>query len=597
MALRCAACGRLSRDEIYCEHCRVELAPSPELPPPHCPLPPAGVTLTLTQTRILAHASNHLHLETEAGAWRVHWLGPAAWERWRDDLERRQEVALPSLPPVRYQEDGDGAWVIAPAGLALAAPWAGSDAEDALTELNRLVEFLHALAPALESLHTLDQTWLNFDPLELELATRASTSVAENTLRFTNLDLALFQRGEIDARARLRPHFLAPEILRGRTAEVGPASDVYHLGLFAYYWLAGLLPEGFPGLGLEAFGYRLPPLRTYAPWIPPGLARVLRQACAPLANQRPQRPAQVVLALEEVATRWQRRLHHEGDLSWEIGAHTRVGRTKGALGRENEDQVLVRTFSEPERALLAVADGISTCDVGTGRLASWLTVNFIDNAFDKDCAKDDFLARIPQVCLASANALVGWAIKKGYSQQLQDGADLMGTTLTAAWIQGRDLHVANLGDSRAYLIDDLDVEQLTVDGDLGSGLLAQGYPPETLVEIGGMAKALRECIGGCRVDPDGTIGVHESLLEPGLFQLPLLPGDVIVLCTDGLVDEGMFLEPDTLRQIVRTHYHRPAQEIAEVLADCADALQRLPSPMEPDGYGDNVSVIVVKVTG
>lgn len=594
MALRCAACGKLSRDEIVCEHCRQELGgPPPELPPPWCPLPPKPVALALPQTRLLSRPDNYLHLESDAGAWRVHWLGPTAWTRMRSRLEKRLALALPCLPSGNYLEDAEGAWVFFPAGAPLPVPWLGDGGHDALGELGRLLEFLRALHFALEALHTQGLVWLNFDPLELELAGPPLATLPESPLRFTNLDLRLFRRGQLDPLARLRPPFIAPEVLRGKPQEIGPATDVYHLGLFTYYWLAGLLPEGFPGLGPEAFGYRIPSLRIYAPWVPPGLARVIGQALAPLPGQRFARPAQYLLALEEVVTRIVGRIRPTGKVSWEVGLHGRVGRTKSALHRENEDQILVQNHTD--RALLVVADGISTCDVGSGRLASWLTIEQLRKAFSAADTGETFSARLPELCHAAAAALLQWALEKGYEAQLRAGADLMGTTLTAAWLQGRHVYLANLGDSRAYLIDEHDVEQLTVDGDLASSLLGQGYPPEALNDVGPVGRALRECIGGCHVEPEGKITILEDLCRPGMYQLPLMPGDILILCTDGLVEEGMFLEPETLGHLVRTHRHRPAQEIAEILADSADALQRLPSPMEPDGYGDNISVIVVKI--
>lgn len=592
MALRCAGCGKLSRDELVCEHCRHDLGTPPaELPPPYCPAPPSGVRLTLNQTRLLAGAENYLHVETLAGAWRVHWLGPTAWSLYRGTLEQRLRLHLPCLPPGRVIEDAEGAWILFEAGLPLAVPWANGGA-DPLRELRRLLDFLDGLEKTLDVLHAQGLVWLNFDPLELEL--KASADPEREYLRVTNLDLRVFRRGELDPLARLRPHFVAPEIVRGAADEIGPATDVFHLALFGFYWLAGLLPDGFPGHGLEAFGYQIPPLRIYAPWAPPGLHRALAQALSLLPAQRFGRPAQLLLALEEVVTRFERRLRYQGNVAWEIGAHTRVGRTKAALERDNEDQVLVRLFAG--RALLAVADGISTCDVGSGRLASWLTIQTLARAFGPDADAAGFGAAVADAARRSAASLLEWALEKGYEQQLRDGADLMGTTLTVAWLEGRELRLANLGDSRAYLIDEHDVEQLTVDGDLGSSLLGQGYPPETLIEIGGMARALRECIGGCQLDDSGKPAILEDLCRPRFYSLPLLPGDILVLCTDGLVEEGMFLEPETLGHLVRTHRDRPAQQIAELLADSADTLQRLPSPMEPDGFGDNISVIVVKIS-
>jgi serine/threonine protein phosphatase PrpC len=83
---------------------------------------------------------------------------------------------------------------------------------------------------------------------------------------------------------------------------------------------------------------------------------------------------------------------------------------------------------------------------------------------------------------------------------------------------------------------------------------------------------------------------------PSLTRWPLLPGDVIVLCTDGLVEEGFFLEPSHVAEIVRANKDRPAAQLALMLVEAADALQRVPSIVEPDGFGDNISSVVIKIT-
>jgi hypothetical protein len=59
----------------------------------------------------------------------------------------------------------------------------------------------------------------------------------------------------------------------------------------------------------------------------------------------------------------------------------------------------------------------------------------------------------------------------------------------------------------------------------------------------------------------------------------------------------LYLEPEALELQVRANAQRPAQELAVLLADAADARQRLPSAAEPEGMGDNISCIVVKVSG
>ena len=83
---------------------------------------------------------------------------------------------------------------------------------------------------------------------------------------------------------------------------------------------------------------------------------------------------------------------------------------------------------------------------------------------------------------------------------------------------------------------------------------------------------------------------------PTLGRFPLLPGDVIVLCSDGLIEEGVFLRPETVFKLIQENRYFPAADLAELLAREADAMQRLPSSLEPDGFGDNISCVVVKVT-
>src|SRR5262249_59618810 len=126
---------------------------------------------------------------------------------------------------------------------------------------------------------------------------------------------------------------------------------------------------------------------------------------------------------------------------------------------------------------------------------------------EQPCARGATRGGFPRLTRAAgrhgAELLLSWAMEKGYKDQLAEGRDLMGTTLTAGWLEGNRLALANLGDSRAYLLDASGIEQLTVDGDLGSALLAAGVPPEDVREVGPMAKALRDCIGGYTRSPLG----------------------------------------------------------------------------------------------
>jgi protein phosphatase len=264
------------------------------------------------------------------------------------------------------------------------------------------------------------------------------------------------------------------------------------------------------------------------------------------------------------------------------------------MQRTNEDTIL--TKDDGTCALALVADGVSMCDVGSGGLASTIATIVIENALADGCTHESFPELITAAAHRGSQALLDWALSQRARADLEAGKDLMGTTATVGWVQGRELSLANLGDSRAYLITNEFVEQLTVDGDLASSLIAEGTPPEEVRELGMMCRALRECIGGCTTRDDGSLTISPDTCTPQVSRWPLMPGDVVVLCSDGLVEESFFLEPETLARLVRENKDRPAADIALLLVEAADAMQRVPSIMEPEGFGDNISCIVIKVS-
>ena len=595
MVVTCPACGGLSHDLEFCDNCNADLVPPPaQQAPVWCPLfDDYAEPLSPEQVRALSRPESSLLLRARDQAWRVHWIAAPDWENWRPLVEERLGYQLPVLPPCRLVEEDNGHWLIVQTAGKPVEPWTSHVAYDPIEDLERLCDFLDRLALALEELHAQQLTWLTFDPQEIEEAINGQAIAGG--LWFSNMDLAIFPARRSPEKLQFRPAYAAPEVARFRAADLGPASDVFHLAMFAYYWFAGLLPAGFPGRGLESFGHELPPLRTFAPGIPPGVSGVLARGLALEPRQRYPSPGAFCAALQKVGQRAQQRWNTKEPVTWEVGQHSRTGRAKSAANRDNEDHVLVQTFANPDRALLAIADGITTCDVGSGELASWITCLILENAMDGKTSQESFSVKIIDVCRRSAESLLAWALEKGYREELAEGRDLMGTTLLAGWLQGNSLSLANLGDCRAYLIDGASVEQLTTDGDLGTELLASGSPPEEVKALGTMARGLRDCVGGCSVSPDGDVKILEDYCQPALSRWPLLPGDVVVLCSDGLVEEGAFLEPEKLGEIVRSHAHLSAAALAEHLAQAADALQRLPSPLERDGFGDNITCIIIRV--
>jgi serine/threonine protein phosphatase PrpC len=460
-----------------------------------------------------------------------------------------------------------------------------------------MVAFLECLAHAMDAFHAAGLVWLPFHPFWLEQAPQGTREVG---LRATNMDLDVNPFATLSVtlgRPRTVPAFTAPEIVHGTALEIGPRTDVYQLALLSYYWLSRYLPHGFPGKGLASFQFALPPLRILAPTLPVGIAGVVMSGLAVEPWRRPASPQAFCSELRAAVDAVGARQAASSILSWEIGSHTRTGKAKASRGGVNQDSILVREFESPQRALLVVADGLSCCDVGSGDVASRLVCEAIDASLHPGTHVEDFLTQIPHACRRGAEAILAWALDRGERLRLIAAQDLMATTVLAAWLEGDTLIVANAGDTRAYLLNDCGIEPLTVDADLGCTLLAAGSPPENVVELGHVTRALRSCVGGVLYKS----ATEELVIDDARFKLvvgrwKLLPNETVVLCSDGLVEEGAFLEPAELLDLVRRHADLPVQDLAVVVADAAEARQIVPCEEEPDGLGDNISCCVIRTS-
>ncbi len=106
------------------------------------------------------------------------------------------------------------------------------------------------------------------------------------------------------------------------------------------------------------------------------------------------------------------------------------------------------------------------------------------------------------------------------SQRLKAGR--MGTTLTAVNIVGRKLHIAHVGDSRAYLIRDRESMCLTNDHTQVGELVRMKVLSPEKVRTHSQRSKLEKCLG------------MELFVQPDIFNVPVKPGDIVVLCSDGV---------------------------------------------------------------
>jgi PPM family protein phosphatase len=142
----------------------------------------------------------------------------------------------------------------------------------------------------------------------------------------------------------------------------------------------------------------------------------------------------------------------------------------------------------------------------------------------------------------------------------------MGATLTTAWVDGAQLSVGHVGDSRVYLLRTGQLQQLTSDHSLVAEQVRRGLLTVTEAEQSNLQSVLLRALG---TQPQVEVDVEEVVL---------FPGDVLLLCSDGLT--RMVTEPE----IAGTLQAEPIpQRAAEKLVHLANE----------SGGIDNVTVIVV----
>lgn len=227
----------------------------------------------------------------------------------------------------------------------------------------------------------------------------------------------------------------------------------------------------------------------------------------------------------------------------EAGAATDIGRVR----ERNEDSFLV------DSPLFAVADGMG--GHRGGAVASELALERVEELFRAGRASLVDLVR-------SANRAV---FERSMTDQAVSG---MGTTLTAAMVDLDGVHLAHVGDSRAYLLRAGALRQLTEDHTLVNRMVRAGEISREEADVHPHRNVLTRTIG---TEPD--VEVDET-------DVPVIDGDRLLLCSDGLT--GM-VAGDQIRAIL------------EATPNPQEAADRLVRAANRAGGIDNITVIVLDI--
>ena len=231
------------------------------------------------------------------------------------------------------------------------------------------------------------------------------------------------------------------------------------------------------------------------------------------------------------------------------------------IGRRRKiNQDYVYTSEEPVGNLpnlFIVADGMGGHKAGD--YASKVTVEIMQQEVANSLEKNPTL--ILKKAIETANEVI--------RRCAAENPDLegMGTTVVAATCMGHYLQIANVGDSRLYIVNKKEIRQITRDHSL----------VEEMVRMGGLDRA------GARNHPDKNIITRavgaNNVIEPDFFTVELKEGDIVLMCSDGLTN---MLEDEEIRMLLGG-----ARDIVEKAVELVEAANE-------NGGRDNISVILLE---
>jgi protein phosphatase len=222
----------------------------------------------------------------------------------------------------------------------------------------------------------------------------------------------------------------------------------------------------------------------------------------------------------------------------------------GRQRRQNEDSAYARA------PLFVVADGMGGAQAG--EVASHIAVEVFEQGLPDTGNPEERLAQ-----------RVREANRQIHDRSLAEhGREGMGTTITALWLEDSQVSIAHVGDSRAYLFRDGELRRLTQDHTLVDELVRRGKLTEEQAAEHPQRSIITRALG-----PEKDVDVDTVTYE-------VRPGDVLLLCSDGLT--GMVSE----------------ERIAKVLAGAPTLEQagnQLIDEANAAGGRDNITVVACRL--
>lgn len=231
---------------------------------------------------------------------------------------------------------------------------------------------------------------------------------------------------------------------------------------------------------------------------------------------------------------------------------------KGLMRENNEDNLIVEEFEK--YCLFAVADGMGGHKAG--EVASSIAINVIREYFLENNTKDEFM---PPLFIIQSTELSNNRIRS--EAELNEEYFGMGTTVTMAVLDkmSNTVYIGNVGDSRAYLLRNNNIKQITTDHTYVHELLRDGHITIEEAKTHPKKNVITRALGS------------EDYVHADIFEMEFYENDVLLLCTDGLTT------------------HVPDEKILEIINkySTSESVEKLIKSANDNGGTDNITIIIV----
>ena len=210
--------------------------------------------------------------------------------------------------------------------------------------------------------------------------------------------------------------------------------------------------------------------------------------------------------------------------------------------------------------ILIVADGMGGHKAG--EVASEQAVNAVLASIKENTSTDKI--SIIESAIAEANKKI---LEMANSDEKFKG---MGTTLVVATLEDNVLYVANVGDSRLYLIEDNEIRQITRDHSLVQEMISLGELDKESARTHSSKNVITRAIG------------VDNKIVADFFEVDTSENTKILLCSDGLSN---MVEDSQINEIISACNEMTLEDTAHKLVDAANE----------NGGMDNIAVVIAKV--